>query len=141
MSPMPITPPMTQMRRYQTWLSANYGLSFKDYEALWRWSVTDIETFWRSIWNFDQIQSPTPFEAALCVDRMPGSVWFKGAQVNYARHVFRHIESAAARGLPAIVSENEAGEIREIDWPELKRQVAAFALSLRNLGIERGDRV
>src|SRR5271163_1007801 len=114
MSPMPGTFPPTQMRRYQTWLSANYGLSFKDYEALWRWSVTDIETFWRSIWKFDQIQSPTPFEAALCVDRMPGSVWFKGAQVNYARNVFRHVEAAHAAGQLAVVSENELGEIKAL---------------------------
>jgi acetoacetyl-CoA synthetase len=138
---MSATLPPSQIRRYQDWLKAHYGLTFEDYAALWRWSVTDLEVFWRSIWQFDQIESPTPFECALCVDRMPGAVWFKGATVNYARQVLRHVEAAEARGQPAIVSENELGETREMSWRELKRQVASFALSLRELGVERGDRV
>src|SRR5271165_2801169 len=138
---MPTNLPPPQIRRYQEWLKANYGLGFEDYAALWRWSVTDLETFWRSIWQFDQIESPTPFECALCVDAMPGAVWFKGAQVNYARQVLRHVEAAHARGQPAIVSENELGQVREIGWRELKRQVASFALTLRGLGVARGDRV
>jgi acyl-coenzyme A synthetase/AMP-(fatty) acid ligase len=41
----------------------------------------------------------------------------------------------------AIVSDNELGEVREISWPELKRQVASIALMLRGLGVQRGDRV
>jgi acetoacetyl-CoA synthetase len=138
---MPIARSTPQIRRYQEWLKTNFGLSFQDYNHLWRWSVTDLDAFWRSIWQYDQIESPTPFEGALCVDRMPGAVWFKGAQVNYARHVFRHADAAEARGQPAIVSENELGETREIGWFELERQVASFALALRSLGVERGDRV
>jgi acetoacetyl-CoA synthetase len=134
-------PPTSQIRRYQDWLAANHGLSFENYDALWRWSVADLETFWRSIWAYERIESPTPFEAALCIERMPGAVWFKGAQVNYARQVFRHVDAAHARGQPAIVSENELGEIRETGWRELKQQTASFALCLRELGVERGDRV
>jgi len=133
--------PKPQLRLYQEWLATQLGLHFKSYHDLWLWSVSDLEAFWRSIWAYDAIESPTPFEAALCVDRMPGAVWFKGAQVNYARHVFRHADAAQAAGQLAIVSENELGEIREVSWPELERQVAALAVSLRGLGIERGDRV
>ena len=138
---MTIARPKPQLRLYQEWLESNLGLRFESYDALWRWSVTDLEAFWRSIWAYEGIESPTPFEDALCVDRMPGAVWFKGAQVNYARHVLRHAAPAHAAGQPAIVSENELGEIRELTWPELKRQTAALALTLRSLGIERGDRV
>ena len=43
--------------------------------------------------------------------------------------------------MPAIVSDNELGEVRELSWPELRRQVAALALHLRALGVRRGDRV
>jgi acetoacetyl-CoA synthetase len=129
------------MRLYRDWLAANRGLSFDDYEALWRWSVTDLDGFWRSIWAYDAIESPTPFEAGLSVERMPGAVWFNGAQVNYARHVFRHVGAAAASGHPAIISENERGEVRELGWTDLKRQVASFAIYLRESGVKRGDRV
>jgi acetoacetyl-CoA synthetase len=39
------------------------------------------------------------------------------------------------------VSDNELGEVRELSWPELRRQVASVALTLRSLGVQRGDRV
>jgi acetoacetyl-CoA synthetase len=137
---MPPQPP-SQIRRYQDWLEAKHGLHFDNYADMWRWSVTDLENFWRSLWEYDQIESPTAFESALCVDKMPGGVWFKGAQLNYARHVLRHVDAAEARGQPAIISENELGEVREMSWPELERRVASFSLSLRELGVVRGDRV
>lgn len=138
---MTMSKPLSQLRRYQDWLAAHLGLTFADYEALWRWSVTDLEAFWRSIWTYDRVASNTPFEAALNVEKMPGAVWFRGAHVNYARHVFQHAAAAHAAGQPAIVSENEAGEIRELSWPELQRQVSSMALTLLELGVTQGDRV
>lgn len=130
-----------QIRLFQDWLRETQGLEFDSYEALWRWSVTDLEAFWRAIWAYDNALSPTPFEAALVEERMPGAVWFRGAQVNYARQVFRHVEPADAAGMPAIVSDNELGEARELSWRELRRQTASLALKLRELGVRRGDRV
>lgn len=134
-------PYIPQIRLYQAWLREHRGLSFADYEALRHWSVTDYGGFWRSLWEYDRFESPTPFTAVLEDERMPGARWFPGAQVNYALRVFRHVEAARAAGVPAIVSENELGEVRELSWPELKRQVASLALALRAHGVERGDRV
>ena len=133
--------PITQMRLYQDWLLAARGLAFEDYDALWRWSVSDVDTFWRSIWDYHGMRSPTPYEKALAVERMPGAVWFPVAQVNYVREVLRHAGPAHAARQPAIIAENERGDVRDLSWPELKRQVASLALELRELGIERGDRV
>ena len=39
------------------------------------------------------------------------------------------------------MSDNERGEVREMSWPELQRQVTSVAIALRQLGVERGDRV
>nr|WP_297350416.1 acetoacetate--CoA ligase [uncultured Caldimonas sp.] len=134
-------PYVPQIRLYQEWLREHRGLTFADYEALRRWSVTDYGGFWRSLWEYDRFESPTPFTAVLQDERMPGARWFPGAQVNYAQRVFRHVEAAHAAGVPAIVSDNELGEVRELSWPELKRQVASLALALRAHGVGRGDRV
>lgn len=133
--------PTPQMALFRRWLHETAGLCFADYEAMWRWSVTDQDFFWRCIWAYDDIQSPTPFEAALCVDQMPGAVWFKGARVNYARHVFKHVDAADAAGQPAIISENELGEIRRIGWAGMRHQAAALAILLRERGVVKGDRV
>ena len=134
-------PNVPQIRLYQNWLREQRGIAFDDYDALWRWSTTDLDAFWQSIWDYMGIQSPTPHTAVLADDRMPGATWFPGAQVNYAREVLRHVDAAHAAGLSAIVSDNERGEVREMSWPELRRQVASVALTLRGLGVQRGDRV
>jgi acetoacetyl-CoA synthetase len=135
------TPFIPQIRLYRDWLREQRGLAFDSYDALWRWSVTDLEAFWRSVWDWSGIRSPAPPTVALADARMPGARWFPGTQVNYAHEVLRHVDAAHAAGMPAIVSENELGEVREISWPELRRQIASCALALRALGVQRGDRV
>ena len=134
-------PFVPQITLYRRWLQAERGLSFESYDALWRWSVSDLPAFWQSIWDYHRMQSPTPARAVLGQERMPGAEWFPGAQANYAREVLRHVGPAQAAGMPAIISDNELGEVREMAWPELRRQVASCAIRLRELGVRRGDRV
>ncbi|WP_418123654.1 acetoacetate--CoA ligase [Variovorax sp. 160MFSha2.1] len=134
-------PNIPQIRLYQDWLRETRGLAFDSYDALWRWSVTELDAFWQSIWDYARIESPTPHTAVLAESRMPGARWFPGAQVNYAREVLRHVDAAHAAGMPAIVSDNELGQVREMSWPEMRRQVASVALTLKSLGVKRGDRV
>ena len=105
---MSAKPPFTpQIRLYQNWLHEHRGLSFDNYDALWRWSTTELDAFWQSIWDYFDLQSPTPHQAALVKNAMPGGQWFTGAQANYAQQVFRHADAAHAAGFPAIISENE----------------------------------
>ncbi len=129
------------MRLYQDWLQRERGLVFADYDALWRWSTTELDAFWQSVWDYFDIQSPTPHSAVLANNRMPGAEWFPGAQVNFAQQVLRHVDAAHAAGLPAIVSSNERREHREMAWPELRRQVASLAVHLQEQGVQPGDRV
>ncbi|SDM05503.1 acetoacetyl-CoA synthetase [Oryzisolibacter propanilivorax] len=140
-TPVAATLPVPRIRRYQEWLQARHGLAFQDYDALWRWSTTELEAFWHSVWEYFAIQSPTPYTAVLERNVMPGARWFPGAQVNYARQVLRHVEAAHAAGQPALIACNERGQRRDISWPELRRQCAALALHLRAQGVQPGDRV
>jgi acetoacetyl-CoA synthetase len=134
-------PYVPQIRLYQNWLREQRGLSFPSYHALWRWSITDLDAFWQSIWDYFEMQSPTPHSAVLAKNVMPGAVWFPGARTNYAHQVLRHVGPAHAAGFPAVISRNEKGEQREIGWPELRRQVASMALHLQAQGVQPGDRV
>ncbi len=141
----PLPPFTPQIRRYQDWLQTYRGQAFGDYDALWRWSITDLDAFWQSIWDYYDMQSSTPHQAVLDERQMPGARWFVGAQFNYARQVLRHADAAHAAGMPAIVSHDERslgrGAPREMAWPELRRQVAALALHLQAQGVQPGDRV
>jgi len=136
------TPPfIPQIRLYQDWLRDQRGLQFDSYDALWRWSTTELDAFWQSVWDYFKLESPTPHTAVLGQNTMPGAQWFPGAQVNYARQALRHVDAAHAAGLPALISRNEKGHHREMSWPELRRQVASLALHLKAQGVEPGDRV
>jgi acetoacetyl-CoA synthetase len=134
-------PYLPQIRLYQTWLAEQRGLRFDSYDALWRWSTTELDAFWQSIWDYFELQSPTPHTAVLAKNVMPGARWFPGAQVNYAQQVMRHVQPAHAAGFSAIVGRNEKGRRTELSWPELQRQVASLALHLQRQGVKPGDRV
>ena len=134
-------PYVPQIRLYQDWLRERHGLQFDSYDALWRWSVTELDAFWQSVWDYFEIQSPTSHTAVLAKNAMPGAQWFPGAQVNYVRQVLRHVDAAHAAGQPALIASGERGPVRTLSWPELRRQVAALALHLRAQGVRPGDRV
>nr|WP_315236088.1 acetoacetate--CoA ligase [uncultured Limnohabitans sp.] len=139
--PSGTAPYLPQIRLYQNWLRDQRGLSFATYNDLWRWSVTDLNAFWQSIWDYFELVSPTPHTAVLANNVMPGAQWFPGAKTNYAHQVLRHVKPAHEAGLLAVISHNEKGLRREMSWPELRRQVAALALHLQAQGVQPGDRV
>lgn len=122
---------------FMNWLKDTRGLSFSDYESLWRWSVESLEEFWESAWQYHGIQSATPYSTALEKRVMPGAKWFTGATLNYAEHVFRNSSDTK----PAILFQSEHMPVTEISWRELKQKTASFAKHLREMGVQPGDRV
>jgi acetoacetyl-CoA synthetase len=126
-----------RLTEYMRWLEAERGLSFADYDELWRWSVDDLEAFWSSIWDFFGVEADGGYERALGDRAMPGAEWFAGTSLNYAEHVFAGKED----GETAILHASELRELAELSWGELRVQVAATAAGLRALGVERGDRI
>ncbi len=125
------------LTRYMRWLEQQKGLHFTTREALWRWSVEHLEDFWASVWEFCEVKASKPYTTVLAERKMPGARWFVGAELNYAEHVFRN----ATAERPAALFRSERHEMREVSWEELRRKVAAIAHALRELGVQRGDRV
>ena len=134
-----------QIRLYQNWLREQRGLTFDSYDALWRWSTSDLGAFWQSVWDYFDLHSPTRHSVVCDGAPMPATRWFVGAQFNYAHQVLRHVEAAHAAGFSAIISHNEkslgAAPAQHLSWPELRRQVASLALHLQAQGVQPGDRV
>lgn len=126
-----------QITRYTDWLDKTRQLRFEDYDSLWRWSVDRPDSFWASIWDYFDIQSEASYESVLANDAMPGAQWFPGAKLNYVAQVFRRTADAQA----AIVYQSESGDLNELKWAELRRQVAVLALRLKQMGVRPGDRV
>ena len=110
---------------------------FEDYEDLQRWSVTDLEAFWRSIAEFCGIEFSSPPSRVLGKRTMPGAEWFPGARLNYAWHALRHERPNDS----ALLYLSERRPLTALSWTELARQVRVLATRMRALGIVPGDRV
>ncbi|MGO9900221.1 MAG: acetoacetate--CoA ligase [Solirubrobacteraceae bacterium] len=123
--------------RYQDWLAEHRGVRADDYDALWRWSVDDLEAFWSSIVEFFEIQFDVPSARVLGSTAMPGASWFPGSRVSYARHIF----AGKDPGAPALVHCSELRELHWWTWAQLRSQTALIAAGLRGLGVGAGDRV
>lgn len=135
--PLPQRIARAELTQFQHWLAREKGLQFADYDALWQWSVDDLDGFWRAIVDYFELPLEDWRGTVLVERKMPGAQWFPGARTNYARQVFRHATDAR----PAIVFRNEAGEQSELSWRTLQDEVAALAQWLRAAGVEPGDRV
>src|SRR3569833_3005978 len=119
------------------WLAKERGLLFRDFDALWDWSVTDLEGFWQAIWDCYGGISTTPHRAVLESRKMPGTQWFPGAHVNYAEHVLRHERPNAT----AVLHLSERHPITALSWEALAGKVRILATQFRKLGVQPGDRV
>ncbi|WP_019155730.1 acetoacetate--CoA ligase [Robertmurraya massiliosenegalensis] len=127
----------SNMMNFMKWLKTNKNLHFKNYHHLWTWSVTELENFWESIWEYFQIKSVSPYSCVLSERIMPGAKWFEGATLNYTEHVFRNRDEHEI----AILSKSETRSLEKMDWGLLEKKVAAFASALKASGIQKGDRV
>ena len=130
----------SRMHDYMQWLAQEKGLQFADYDALWNWSVTQVEAFWESIWQYFRVSSSAPWQRVLDSRKMPGARWFEGARLNFAEQAFRfHLEGQGSHA--AIVSGSDLRGLQELSWADLREQVRRMAANLRALGLKPGDRV
>jgi acetoacetyl-CoA synthetase len=125
------------LTRYMRWVAETRERRFDDYHDLWRWSVEDLDDFWRSIWDFFDVRSHGEWERALADASMPGAVWFPGSRLSYAEHLFRGKRSDEL----AILHASELRELGEWTWADLRAATAGVAAGLRELGVGPGDRV
>ncbi|WP_336084321.1 acetoacetate--CoA ligase [Nocardia sp. SSK8] len=120
---------------FAAFVSRRTGEQYPDYQSLWQWSVDDIAGFWQALWDYFEL-GETAGEV-LGSRAMPGASWFPGTRLNYVDQIIR----MARPDRPAIIALHEDAEPREISWAELIEQVAVFARTLREHGVEPGDRV
>ncbi|WP_433390204.1 acetoacetate--CoA ligase [Micromonospora sp. KLBMP9576] len=138
------TPPADVRERsrigsYLRWLREHRGLDFADYDELWRWSVSDLDAFWRSIWDHFEVVAHTPPTATLTDRGMPGARWFPGATLNYAENVLRM--PGRADGDPVVIAHGQTRAPVTLTAAGLREQVRRVAAGLRRLGVAAGDRV
>ena len=106
---------------------------------LYEEAARDPEAFWARIAR-EKVSWSKPFEKTLEWD-LPFAKWFVGGELNMSYNcVDRHVEN----GLGAKVAYHwigEPGDTRTVTYSDLHLEVQKAANALKELGIEKGDRV
>ena len=112
--------------------------SLQAYEALYRQSIDDPETFWSAAAR--ELSWSTPFTSVL-QGQMGHATWFDGGTLSLAHNcVDRHAAGPRAHKT-AILWEGEPGETERISYTDLLDRVQRMAAVLKFLGIKKGDRI
>ena len=112
------------------------AVSFKDYDALHKWSVENPADFWDAYWDFAELKASRKGDIAVKdLDRFPGASWFPEAKLNYAENLLTTRSSKTA-----FVSILENGERKSISYEELYLETNSLQSFLK-AHISIGDRV
>ncbi len=128
----------TQIGRFLTWLAEDRGVRLKGYDELWRWSVSDLDGFWASVWDFFGVRARAPYRHVLGSRQMPGAQWFTGAELNYAEHA---VGADGDTDRLAVLAHSQTRGPMELSFGDLREQVARARTGLQRLGVGPGDRV
>ena len=113
--------------------------SMEEYRSLYDKSISDPEKFWDGVagelsWfkKWDRVLDST--DPSSCQ-------WFVNGKTNIAFNCLdRHLDTPT-RNKAALIWEGEPRDRRTLTYAQLAREVNLFANALKNLGVNRGDRV
>jgi acetoacetyl-CoA synthetase len=128
----------TQLGRFLDFVRDTRGRDLPGYDELFDWSVSDLEGFWGSLWDYFEVKAHTPYERVLGSTAMPGAEWFTGATLNYAEHMVGRDEDL---GETAVLAISQTRDSFELSFADLREQVGAARTGLQRLGVGPGDRV
>lgn len=134
------TPAFIQQTRLHQWIHA---LGENDYDSFLQRSIEQPQWFARTLEQQLGVVWDRPYETAL--DDSAGiqhPEWYVGGRLNILRTALeRWACDPQQAGQPALIWEGEDGEVRDISYAELQRQVNNVAQGLTELGVTTGDRV
>ncbi len=117
--------------------SANHtGNKLDGYDALWQWSIEEIEEFWDAVWDFCEIKGEKSGPVLVNNGRLIEAEFFPEAKINYAENLLVQKGEGTA-----IVFNAENGERRQWSWDQLHAQVSKLQQALKAEGLVAGDRV
>jgi len=124
------------MTSFCEYLQKSQRGKFDDYDALWNWSVTNIENFWSVFWDYAKIKGTKGDVILTPYKEIMNAKFFPNGEINYAENVLNSPNNG-----PAIIFHDEGGIRTEWSWKELHNSVSLLQQSLRKSGVQKGDRV
>ena len=127
----------SQLEAFRLQVNSRFNLKIENYSELHSWSISNINDFWKAIWEFMAIKCSSNYNQVVDDEnKMPGAKWFDGLLFNFAENILR-IKSDKA----AIIFQSENADRKIISYNELYDEVEKVASTLRKMGIKNGDRI
>ena len=127
----------SQLEAFRLQVNSRFNLKIENYSELHSWSISNINDFWKAIWEFMAIKCSSNYNQVVDDEnKMPGAKWFEGLLFNFAENLLR-IKSDKA----AIIFQSENADSKIISYNELYDEVEKVASTLRKMGIKNGDRI
>jgi len=113
--------------------------SLEDYQRLYDRAQTDPQKFWAELaqqelhWfqKWDTVLDWQP----------PFAKWFVGGKINISYNCLDRHLTTWRKNKAALIWEGEPGDSRTLTYAQLHREVCQFANVLKQLGVQKGDRV
>ena len=115
--------------------------SLDQYRDLYEKSMSDPDTFWSTV--AERITWYKKWDTVRDFNFVKGKIkWFDGAKLNVSYNCLdRHVEAGHGSQTAIIWEGNNPEEDQAFTYSELLAEVQKFANVLKNLGVDKGDRV
>jgi len=113
--------------------------SLEDYQQLYEKAKADPQTFWAELAE-QQLHWFQKWETVLDW-QPPFAKWFVGGKINISYNCLDRHLTTWRRNKAALIWEGEPGDSRTLTYAQLHREVCQFANVLKQLGVQKGDRV
>ena len=115
--------------------------SLDQYRDLYEKSMSDPDAFWSAV--ADRITWYKKWDTVREFDFVKGNIkWFDGAKLNVSYNCLdRHVDAGHGDQTAIIWEGNNPKEDQAFTYRELLAEVQKFAIVLKSIGVEKGDRV
>jgi len=141
------SPESTHLHSFLQTVNKSHSKSFKTYQDLYAWSITDLPSFWAAVWDYVGIRASTHYENVVenngNGDLFPRPAWFAGARLNFAENLLFPVLPGGAQveaDSVAVIAATETTR-EQVTWKELRERVKKCRSGLKALGVGRNDRV
>ena len=105
-----------------------------DYASLHNWSVNNLDTFWREVWEGNDIIGNFGEEVFSSNEDIRKASFFPDAELNFAENLLVGDENRQA-----ISFHGEGRESFSLTLKQLRENVASLAKWMKEVGVEKGD--
>ena len=105
-----------------------------DYASLHNWSVNNLDTFWREVWEGNNVIGNFGEEVFSSNEDIIKASFFPDTELNFAENLLVGDENRQA-----IIFHGEGRESFSLTLKQLRENVASLAKWMKEVGVEKGD--